>query len=158
MWQINKIPKYLPKLKAKTSRKLHPNNYLKRNLPPHHKHPTLNPQEYHSTLETWRVLSPNQRRSELTFYKGLHHLVSIQILHRSSGFRYELLVVTAMTLRWLKASPRTIKLLLWLPSKVVLGIRRSFVVIHKKKRKTWIVRSFLYLQMIFNSSVLQFFR
>ena len=27
-------------------------------------------------------------------------------------------------------------LVLWLPSKVVLGIRRSFVVIHKKKRKT----------------------
>ena len=25
---------------------------------------------------------------------------------------------------------------MWLPSKVVLGIRRSFVVIHKKKRKT----------------------
>ena len=44
---------------------------------------------------------------------------------------------------------------MWLPSKVVLGIRRSFLVIHKKKRKTLIVRSFLYLQIIFNSSVLQ---
>ena len=103
---------------------------------PHHKRPTLKPQEYHSTLETWRGLNPNQRQSELTFYKSLHHLVSIQILRRSSGFRYELVVVAAMILRWFKASPRTIKLLLWLPSKVVLGIRRSFVVIHMKKRKT----------------------
>ena len=47
---------------------------------------------------------------------------------------------------------------LWLPSKVVLGIRRSLVVIHKKTRNTLILRSSLYLQIIFNSSVHLFFR
>ena len=114
-------------------------------LSPHHKHPTLKPQEYQSTLETWRVLNPNQRQSELTFYKGLHHLVSIQILLRSSGFSYELVVVTAMILRWFKASPRTITALesrTWHPKK--------FRCYSEKKEKP-----FLYLQIIFNSSVLQ---
>ena len=47
---------------------------------------------------------------------------------------------------------------LWLPSKVVLGVRRSLVVIHKKTRNTLILRSSLYLQIIFNSSVHLFFR
>ena len=37
---------------------------------------------------------------------------------------------------WNKLPSKIRTLPLWLPSKVVPGIRRSFVVIHKKKRKT----------------------
>ena len=37
---------------------------------------------------------------------------------------------------WNKLPSKIRTLPLWLPSKVVLGIRKSFVVIHKKKRKS----------------------